>query len=528
MTCATEPRIAFHRRRRRAAVTATLALVSILGLAGAPATPARAAPSPAPVRYLDIAFSQATVTKDITYGSAVDDKGVAEALKLDLYRPTGDSSTDRPAVVYVHGGGFVAGDKDQTAGWARDLAQRGYVVVSIDYRLSSMAARPPGGPITAAYIRAVLDAQHDAQAAVRWLRANAATVGIDPGRIGIEGSSAGAVTALAVAYNAVDPGDSGNPGYPSDVRVAVSDSGAVGTVLQRPGGAPVMMLNGTADPRALYSEAKASCDAATAAHLWCTLVTFPGVGHTVGAYETDRARALSASFFFDQLAVGPGATAPPFLDPVSFASRQYRDLLLRDADPAGLDHWSSGVAHRSITPAQVVEAFAASPELQGTVGAVTRSYLAYLDRPPDPSGMAYWVGQLRNGRTIGSLDDGLAGSPEFRQRQAGLTDGRFVDDLYATVLARTPDPGGRAYWVGRLGTGSTRAQVVAAFAAEPESITATSPDVDVTIATVGLLGRLPTDGERSTWVARLRAGDPATDLYATVLASPEYRSRVIP
>jgi acetyl esterase/lipase len=59
--------------------------------------------------------------------------------------------------------------------------------------------------------------KHDAQAAVRWLRANAATYRLDPSRIAIGGSSAGAITAMMVSYNAVDPGSSGNPGYPSDV-----------------------------------------------------------------------------------------------------------------------------------------------------------------------------------------------------------------------------------------------------------------------------------------------------------------------
>ncbi len=530
-------------RRTAVAVVGLLVLVATasgvgpaVGASAAEASPAAPAvgagvaqaPAAGPIRHLDQVFPSATVTKDLVYGSAVDDQGATEQLKLDLYRPAGDTATGRPAIVYVHGGGFVAGDKAQTASTSTDLARRGYVVVSIDYRLSSMDPRQPGGPITDQYIQAVLDAQHDAQAAVRWLRANAATYGIDPSRIGITGSSAGAVTALAVGYHADDPGDSGNPGYPSDVKAVVADSGAIGTTLQRPGGAPAMMLNGTADTRALYPEATASCDAATAAHLWCTLVTFPGVAHTVGGHQPALTRSLEASFFHDRLAVGPHVTAPPFPDPVSFVSRQYRDLLLRDADPAGLDHWSSLVAHGALAPADLVAEFAGSHELQGRVGAVTRSYLAYLDRPPDPSGLAYWVGRIRSGEPITSVDASLAGSPEFQQRQAGLTDARFVEDLYATVLARTPDPGGRSYWLRRLSAGTSRADVVAAFAAEPESIRRTEPDVDVTIAFVGLLGRLPTDAERSTWVADLRGGRPATELYAGILGSSEYLARITP
>jgi acetyl esterase/lipase len=108
--------------------------------------------------------------RDIEYAKA---DGVS--LKLDLYTPEKQHPQPRPLVVWVHGGGWRAGNKQHCP--ALRLVQRGYVVASIQYRLSHQAIFP-------AQI-------HDCKAAIRWLRAHAETYAIDPGRIGVWGSSAG-------------------------------------------------------------------------------------------------------------------------------------------------------------------------------------------------------------------------------------------------------------------------------------------------------------------------------------------------
>ena len=370
--------------------------------------------------------------------------------------------------------------------------------------------------------------QHDAQAAVRWLRKNASAYGIDSSRIGMTGGSAGAATSLFAAFDGTDVGDSGNPGYSSAVNAVVANSGAMGTGLQGPGDAPSLMLNGTADTTVKYPNAKATCDKATAVHLWCTFVTFPGVGHTVGAYEPDLVKSLTATYFYDHLATAPGTSAAPFPDAVSFVQRQYRDLLLRDADPAGLDYWSRQVAHGTVTPAALVDQFAQSSEMQRSVGTVTRSYLAYLGRVPDPSGLTYWVGKIRSGMPVARVNASLAASSEFQRRQAGLTDSQFIDSLYRDLLNRAPDAGGKAHWMAKLASGTSRADVVGSFVAQPESIRATAPYVAVTIGTSGLLGRAPTTAEVNQWVPALRSGTPATTWYQSVLDSNAYRTRITP
>lgn len=199
---ATPRTVAARRSMTRGALAlACLGLVAAL-LAGCTVP---APPGAAPLRYRDAVFTDVGVAKDLVYGSAPDASGTPVDLKLDLYRPTGDTVAQRPAVVWVHGGGFSKGDKASGANFATYFAQRGYVVVSINYRL--LAPPSCGGELDPApeCEAAAIEAQHDAQAAVRWLRVNASTYGVDPNRIAVGGGSAGAVTSLLVGWRSDDP-----------------------------------------------------------------------------------------------------------------------------------------------------------------------------------------------------------------------------------------------------------------------------------------------------------------------------------
>ena len=199
-------------------------------------------PGPAPMRYRDAIFATVDTTSDIVYGSAVDQLGATQALKLDMYSPHGDTATNRPAMVWVHGGGFSGGNKQSPelideSNW---LAQRGYVNVSIDYRLAPQGCVGNPGP---SCIYGIRDAQYDAQAAVRFLRANAVQYGIDPNKIAMGGSSAGAITALNVAYSPDDVGTSGTPGEGSEIQAAVALSGARLRGIPDPGEPPSLLFH---------------------------------------------------------------------------------------------------------------------------------------------------------------------------------------------------------------------------------------------------------------------------------------------
>ena len=206
-------------------------------------------PGDSPLRYRDQVFTNFTVTRDLQYGTAPhQETGSPVALRLDIYQPTGDAETKRPVLIWVHGGGYTAGDK--TSGVAPDIApmfaRRGYVVASINYRLISSGCG--GSNIRPECGVAAFNAQHDAQAAVRWLRANAATYRIDPTRIAMGGESAGAITSTLAGLRPDDPGDSGNPGFPSNIGAFVSISGGFpGGAFASAGDAPGLLFHGTAD-----------------------------------------------------------------------------------------------------------------------------------------------------------------------------------------------------------------------------------------------------------------------------------------
>lgn len=236
------------------------------------------APSgPAPLRYRDEVFANVTRTNSIVFGSAVDQTGATVTLRLDKYEPTGDTATARPAIVWVHGGAFSTGSRTspEIVDEATIFARKGYVNVSIDYRLWSGGCFPP----TTQCLTAITHAKWDAQAAVRYLRANAASLKVDPNRIAIAGTSAGAITALNVGYGPEDVGTSGNPGFSSRVRAAVSLSGSAVLTTPNPGEAPALLFHGDADPLVSYQAAVNTVNAAEAAGLIVNFTTWPGEGH---------------------------------------------------------------------------------------------------------------------------------------------------------------------------------------------------------------------------------------------------------
>ena len=103
----------------------------------------------------------------------------------DLYLPQG--LREAPVLVGVHGGGWQVGDRKFYRHWGSYLAKHGYAVFAIDYRLMKPGVKTWPGVV------------YDCRAAVQFVRANAAELGVDPNRIGMIGDSAGAHLAALVA-----------------------------------------------------------------------------------------------------------------------------------------------------------------------------------------------------------------------------------------------------------------------------------------------------------------------------------------
>jgi acetyl esterase/lipase len=146
-----------------------------------------------------------TIETGVVFGT-----GGGRDLKCDIYRPP-DGASNRCGVLIIHGGGWMQGDRTQLRGYGILLGRKGYTCVACEYRLSGEAKWP---------------AQlHDVKAALRWMRASARTLGIDPQKIAVEGNSAGGHLALMLAATANVPefeGNGGNPGVSTEVAAVVA------------------------------------------------------------------------------------------------------------------------------------------------------------------------------------------------------------------------------------------------------------------------------------------------------------------
>jgi acetyl esterase len=154
--------------------------------------------TPAEARALFKQFCQFADPKIVAIGKSEDIKmpGPAGPLGLRVYTPVAAGGAALPAILYLHGGGFVVGDLDCYDGLCRTLAnESGCRVISVDYRLA------PEHPFPAAV--------DDCFAAFHWVQANASDISVDPNRLAVAGDSAGgnlaAVVCLLAAHSKIRP-----------------------------------------------------------------------------------------------------------------------------------------------------------------------------------------------------------------------------------------------------------------------------------------------------------------------------------
>lgn len=239
---------------------------------------------PERTRYVHPVFAAYDVTPGVVYRQTTRWNGEPIQLKLDVYQPRGDTKAERPVMMWMFGGGWRFGDRNQLATLAQDSARRGYVGVTIDYR-----TRGDQDPFD--LLAAEIDAYDDTIAAIQWLQDNAATYRIDPDAIVPAGFSAGAINALHAVWR---PGTRGPSDTPAAGAVAASGLSFTPAPAGRP---PVWMFNGTADPIVPYNVARAVCDQANAVGSTCLMQTTEGGGHTIPANFSP----ISHDFVFERI-----------------------------------------------------------------------------------------------------------------------------------------------------------------------------------------------------------------------------------
>ena len=232
---------------------------------------------------------------DIAYATETDEHGQPEELRFDLYAPRDGERKDRPSVVWAHGGSFTSGDKSSMRWIPEALAARGFVVISINYRLREDLGAVRF-PLSTEELITIIEAKSDMQGAVRYLRDLAGFYRLDPDKISVAGYSAGAVMALLVATTPDSPGGSGHLGVSSAVCTAVSVSGAGSELLVDGADAGALLLHGRNDTTVPYAEAVATYDAMVDAGLSTDFVTYEGTAHAVPGEHPDDVIAQSAAW----------------------------------------------------------------------------------------------------------------------------------------------------------------------------------------------------------------------------------------
>lgn len=228
-----------------------------------------------PNRFVNVRFP-VTVTQDIEYGRAPvrSPRTSDKRLLLDLYHPDGDSARLRPGFVAVHGGGLARGDKrtENMIELCRELAGRGYACVSINYRLLGDDPPAPGDTPLARTLNAAIQ---DTEVAVNWLRANAAHYRIDPARIAVGGSSAGAEIVLRMVYQEWRPS-------PPVAAVMSWVGGLNGSEGILDAGEPALFIvNGAVDTVVLAAEAHSLAGRAGQVGIPVEIYVCEGLGHNV-------------------------------------------------------------------------------------------------------------------------------------------------------------------------------------------------------------------------------------------------------
>ena len=186
----------------------------------------------------------------ILYSDVFDWSATEMGLEMDVYQPIGDTATNRPLIIFAHGGVYIEGDKNSNTMVAlcEAFAKRGYVTASIRYRLTNLQSLLSANSYNI-FSQTVVNSISDMKSAVRYFRKDVVENGnnfkINPDLIFVGGYSAGAVTAahLSVIDEGEVPeefqsffdesggieGNSGNPGYSSEVSGAILLAGAINT-----------------------------------------------------------------------------------------------------------------------------------------------------------------------------------------------------------------------------------------------------------------------------------------------------------
>jgi acetyl esterase/lipase len=233
------------------------------------------------------------IKKDIPFGETTNFKGEKEILLLDIYSLAKDIDQKRPAILWMHGGGFRTGnDKTQRyiVEMANRFAKRGYVCLSINYRVRENPRDDITGTIS--------DALEDAMEGLNWLRENSNKLGIDPSKIVIGGGSAGGILGTNFCYReGTDSEKWDKTGIVAFVNLWGSPDISMSDFKIDKNDPPTIIVHGTEDPLVPFKNSEQIITELNASGVKNELVAIKGAGHTPAGhmdnFEINIAKFLS-------------------------------------------------------------------------------------------------------------------------------------------------------------------------------------------------------------------------------------------
>ena len=203
--------------------------------------------------------------------------------------PNGDNQSARPVIMWIHGGGFRKGnDKSQSyiVKMANEFAERGYVCLSINYRVRNNPGDDKAGTMT--------DALEDAMAGLNWIRNNYEKLKIDKTKIIIGGGSAGGMLAVNLCYkDNMDPGKWDKSGIIGlvDLWGSPDESWTVSKVDKND--PPTIIVHGTADTLVPYINSQRLIKQLEINQVKHDLITIEGAGHTPTSHMNEFVKSIA-------------------------------------------------------------------------------------------------------------------------------------------------------------------------------------------------------------------------------------------
>ncbi len=209
-----------------------------------------------------------------------------------------------------------------------------------------------------------------------------------------------------------------------------------------------------------------------------------------------------------------------------FVNQLYLDLLDRSPDLTGFAFWIGQLNSGALNRAQVAGQFATSPEFQGNGLYVIKLYESILHRDPDFTGWLFYFNSLIAGGSQAAALNSFLSSPEFQATYGNPTAAEFVNLVYRNVLGRDPDPTGFNFWVTGLNTGAvSRAGLVDQFIRSPEYDRIIRARAQANLLYMGFLRRSADPTGLTYWTGVLANPSALPGAISGFITSAEYQAR---